>query len=89
MYVLGSGKRARLRDFSALRCPGSVSNTTFSRSLYIVDGFNHSLYHSESEIVEAFKEYDARIVFGAETTCWPDRDLAEEYPKPANGGNFR
>ena len=49
---------------------------------------NRSL-HSETEIVEAFKEYDARIVFGAETTCWPDRDLAEEYPKPANGGNFR
>ena len=47
------------------------------------------LSRSESEIVEAFKEYDARIVFGAETTCWPDRDLAEEYPKPANGGNFR
>ena len=46
-------------------------------------------FHSEAEIVGAFKEYDARIVFGAETTCWPDRDLAEEYPKPANGGNFR
>ena len=47
------------------------------------------LSHSETEIVDAFKEYDARIVFGAETTCWPDRDLAEEYPKPANGGDFR
>ena len=46
-------------------------------------------FHSEAEIVGAFKEYDARIVFGAETTCWPDRNLAEEYPNPANGGNFR
>ena len=50
---------------------------------------NLFLFHSEKEIVDAFKEYDARIVFGAETTCWPDRDLADEYPKPANGGDFK
>jgi procollagen-lysine,2-oxoglutarate 5-dioxygenase len=50
------------------------------------DSYDVVLSGDASEIVAAFKAMDARIVFGAEETCWPDRQLAKEYPEPDGGG---
>lgn len=38
------------------------------------------LLGSSDEIVEQFKQMDARIVFSAEPYCWPDESLADNYP---------
>ena len=40
------------------------------------------------EIVEKFKEFDARILFSAEGECWPDKSLASEYPVVSRGKRF-
>ncbi|MEE8565240.1 MAG: glycosyltransferase family 25 protein, partial [Candidatus Thermoplasmatota archaeon] len=46
-------------------------------------------------LLEKYKEkFSGKIVFGAETSCWPDKALAEKYPivdvnnKFLNSGNF-
>ena len=46
-------------------------------------------------LLEKYKEnFSGKIVFGAETSCWPDESLAEKYPiadvknKFLNSGNF-
>ena len=46
-------------------------------------------------MIENYKlKYDRQIVFGAETSCWPDTSLADNYPivdvknKYLNSGNF-
>jgi GR25 family glycosyltransferase involved in LPS biosynthesis len=46
-------------------------------------------------ILKKYKEnFSGKIVFGAETSCWPDKNLAERYPivdvknKFLNSGNF-
>ncbi|XP_059611971.1 procollagen-lysine,2-oxoglutarate 5-dioxygenase [Phlebotomus argentipes] len=39
-------------------------------------------------IVDKFKKMDARIVFGAEHSVWPDVSLRESYPKVAHGARF-
>ncbi len=36
-------------------------------------------------IVERFNKFGARILFGAEGFCWPQRDLAEQYPAVTRG----
>lgn len=30
----------------------------------------------KDEILDKFSKFDARVVFSAEDTCWPDRSLA-------------
>jgi procollagen-lysine,2-oxoglutarate 5-dioxygenase len=53
------------------------------------DSYDVVLAGTEAEITEAFKSFDARIVFGAEETCWPDRSLAEKYPVLEGGSGYR
>lgn len=36
-------------------------------------------------IVEKFKATNARVLFGAEKGCWPDRTLAAKYPPVSRG----
>ena len=36
---------------------------------------------SPKEIVRKFREFESPIVFSAEKTCWPNKDLADQYPK--------
>ncbi|XP_017885394.2 procollagen-lysine,2-oxoglutarate 5-dioxygenase, partial [Ceratina calcarata] len=36
------------------------------------------------EIIQKFKSMNARVLFAAEGSCWPDKSLASKYP-PANG----
>ena len=40
------------------------------------------------EIVEKFKEFDSRILFSAEGSCWPDASLSSKYPFVARGKRF-
>lgn len=41
------------------------------------------------KILEKFKEFNSRIVFGAESFCWPDPSLADSYPVvPENEKRF-
>lgn len=39
-------------------------------------------------IVERFKESKAKVLFGAENFCWPDKDLTSDYP-PVEGDGQR
>lgn len=39
-------------------------------------------------ILEEFKKLDARILFGAESACWPDTSLEPLYPVPKYGKRF-
>ncbi len=41
-----------------------------------------------SQILEQFYESKARILFGAEATCWPDKSLEEKYPEVKTGKRF-
>lgn len=47
------------------------------------------------KILAKFKEFNSRLVFGAEAYCWPDSSLSDSYPKVAenekrylNSGGF-
>lgn len=41
-----------------------------------------------SEIIEKFKETEARVLFSAEGSCWPDRNLASKYPHVTRGKRY-
>jgi len=36
---------------------------------------------SPSEILKKFQALDARVIFGAESFCWPDASLQDKYPQ--------
>ncbi|XP_031829351.1 procollagen lysyl hydroxylase isoform X1 [Nomia melanderi] len=40
------------------------------------------------EIVSKFKSMNARILFAAEGSCWPDKSLVTKYPPVAQGKRF-
>lgn len=39
-------------------------------------------------IVTKFKELDARVLFSAEGTIWPDKSLDSQYPLPTKGKRY-
>ncbi|XP_078044009.1 procollagen lysyl hydroxylase isoform X5 [Augochlora pura] len=41
-----------------------------------------------AKIVEKFKNMNARILFSAEGSCWPDKSLASKYPIATQGKRF-
>lgn len=40
------------------------------------------------EIISKFKSMNARILFSAEGSCWPDKSLVTKYPPVAQGKRF-
>jgi hypothetical protein len=38
------------------------------------------LLGTADELLEKFRAMNARVVFSAETGCWPDEELADQYP---------
>ncbi len=59
-----------------------------------VDGFDIVFLSNLKSILERFISSGKRIIFGAEKSCWPDRNLSKDYPsspyeyKYLNSGNF-
>ncbi|XP_034933747.1 procollagen-lysine,2-oxoglutarate 5-dioxygenase isoform X1 [Chelonus insularis] len=39
-------------------------------------------------IIKKFKIFDARILFAAEKSCWPDKELKSKYPSVYNGDPY-
>ncbi|XP_039278780.1 procollagen-lysine,2-oxoglutarate 5-dioxygenase [Nilaparvata lugens] len=65
-----------------------------SRIIMFTDSYDVIINGAVKNIVYRFKQLEARIVFSAESTCWPDESLAESYPvteskyKYLNSGGF-
>ena len=44
------------------------------------DSYDVLLLESKDEILKKFKEFNAKVVFGAEPYCRPDKQLEDQYP---------
>lgn len=53
--------------------------------IMFTDSYDVLLLAGKDEIVQKFKAFDAKVVFGAEDFCWPDQSLKEKYPKVEQG----
>ncbi|XP_017783808.1 PREDICTED: procollagen-lysine,2-oxoglutarate 5-dioxygenase 1 isoform X2 [Nicrophorus vespilloides] len=49
------------------------------------DGYDVIFLSKMQQILDAFKKTEARILFGAESACWPDQSLAKDYPQVTHG----
>ncbi|XP_014283346.1 procollagen-lysine,2-oxoglutarate 5-dioxygenase isoform X1 [Halyomorpha halys] len=45
------------------------------------DSFDVIFLGTKENIIQNFKTFNASIVFAAEVFCWPDKSLADSYPK--------
>lgn len=63
--------------------------------ILFTDGNDAVFMASEEEILQKYHAFGSNLVFSAETDCWPDKTLAENYPclsptpyKYLNSGGF-
>ena len=56
--------------------------------LMFTDSYDVILLGDQDQIIEAFKSFNAKVVFGAEGFCWPDTSLENSYPAVESGKRF-
>lgn len=56
-----------------------------NRLILFTDAYDVIFIGKLSEIVHRFRNTGARVLFGAEPYCWPDIELAQEYPEVDKG----
>ncbi|MFI1745059.1 glycosyltransferase domain-containing protein [Thalassobellus sediminis] len=52
--------------------------------ILFTDGTDALFTAGEVEIIEKFNSFDKKVIFSAETGCWPDSNLASQYPDNDN-----
>ena len=52
--------------------------------IMFTESYDVLLLESKDEILKKFKGFDAKVVFGAEKFCWPDKKLKDQYPNVKN-----
>jgi hypothetical protein len=53
-----------------------------------VDSYDVVLTMGPDQILQKFLDFDCRLVFSAESFCWPDVSLASKYPRVGLGKRF-
>lgn len=59
-----------------------------NRIVLFTDGYDVMFLSDLSAIIDKFKKTEARILFGAESSCWPDTGLESLYPTVESGKRF-
>lgn len=71
----GAQKIIYLRD--EIKTWGDLENTI----ILFTDSYDVIFNDGPKEIVRKFREFKTPVLFSAEKTCWPNQDLADEYPE--------
>lgn len=53
-----------------------------------VDSYDVVFTMGADDMLQKFKDFDCRLVFSAESFCWPDVSLASKYPRVGLGKRF-
>ncbi|KAI4501102.1 hypothetical protein M0802_003905 [Mischocyttarus mexicanus] len=96
--VLGLGKEWKGGNVKTSRGGGYKVNllkdalkdyrTDKKRIVIFTDSYDVIFLAQISEIIEKFKETEARILFSAEGYCWPDQNLSSKYPQVVKGKRY-
>lgn len=98
-YVLGMGEKWKGGE-DIKRKPGggwkiNIFKTAIEpykeekeKVIIFTDGYDVLFLTDLKEIVEKFKTFDAKVVFGAEGFCWPKEELAKLYPSVVRGKKY-
>eukprot|EP00918_Siedleckia_nematoides_P034694 GHVU01075451.1.p1 GENE.GHVU01075451.1~~GHVU01075451.1.p1 ORF type:complete len:720 (+),score=75.26 GHVU01075451.1:2-2161(+) len=103
--VLGMGEKWKGGDVA--RYPGGGHKVSLFKAaleeykdakdtvVMFVDSYDVVFSAGPKEVLNAFKKFEAKVVFSAEDFCWPDQSLTDKYPvvKPnekryLNSGGF-
>ncbi|XP_014258320.1 procollagen-lysine,2-oxoglutarate 5-dioxygenase 3 [Cimex lectularius] len=58
------------------------------RLVLFTDSFDVIFMGGAEEIAARFAEMDSRLVFSSESLCWPEEELAEQYPQVEDGYKY-
>jgi len=56
--------------------------------ILVTDSYDVIMSANTEEIVEKYKEFNKKIVFASESSCWPDRNIAHKFPKIKGRSNI-
>lgn len=59
-----------------------------NKIILFTDGYDVIFTDTLDSIIKKFKQTKARVLFGAENSCWPDVELAPKYPQVTEGNRF-
>ena len=72
-----------------------LKDLSSNKLLIFTDSYDVICNNHLNFMIETYKtNFEGKIVFGAENSCWPDKNLANDYPlvdvenKYLNSGNF-
>ncbi|XP_062554119.1 procollagen-lysine,2-oxoglutarate 5-dioxygenase [Armigeres subalbatus] len=57
------------------------------RIVLFTDSYDVLFLASMDKIIEKFRTFDASVLFGSESYCWPDEELKSKYPVLEGRGN--
>ncbi|CAG0881937.1 unnamed protein product [Cyprideis torosa] len=96
--VLGQGEDWRGGD--VVRYPGGGQKVRILREevakhkdnpdllIMFTDSYDVILNAPPSQFLDEFQTFGSRVVFSAESVCWPDESLADKYPEVPRGKRF-
>lgn len=81
-------ERRQESELSSLRKALKTHRSETDLLLMIVDSYNTILNGGQDEIVTRFSKFgpQSRVIFAADSVCWPNASLAKEFPGPVSGG---
>ncbi|XP_076270326.1 procollagen lysyl hydroxylase isoform X2 [Rhynchophorus ferrugineus] len=59
-----------------------------NKIILFTDAYDVIFIGKLSEVIQRFKNTGAKVLFGAEPYCWPDVELAQQYPEVDKGARF-
>lgn len=59
-----------------------------NKIIFFTDAYDVIFLSNLQSIVDKFKSTEARVLFSAESACWPDSSLANKYPQPLKGKKY-
>ncbi|XP_045601648.1 procollagen-lysine,2-oxoglutarate 5-dioxygenase 1 [Procambarus clarkii] len=79
----GGGQKVKLLKEELLKYKDDPN-----RIIMFTDSYDVIFTAGKNVILEKFDNLNARVVFGAEDFCWPDKNLAAEYPRVSFGYKY-
>ncbi len=85
----GGGQKVNLLK-EELRGLREILPEIFANLLILfTDGYDVCMVAPVEEILSKYRAFERQIVFSSEVCCWPDDDLATQYPLAPGGSPFR
>ena len=59
----------------------TIKDMNDDKIILVTDSYDVIMSANSKEILEKYNKFGKKIVFATESSCWPDKDKADKFPK--------